>query len=171
MTAFAIPELRTERLLLRGFRAGDLDDYAPLRAEPEVARFVGGPLSREEVWDRMAVMVGQWSLRGYGVFAIAERASGRVVGHCGILHPADWPEPEIAYTVGPAHWGRGYAAEAARATRAYAFDAYAFPRLVSFIRPDNARSIRVAEKLGAVRGGPVRLRGFDAETWVHARPD
>jgi RimJ/RimL family protein N-acetyltransferase len=110
-------------------------------------------------------------LRGYGVFAIEEAASRRVIGHVGILHPADWPEPEIAYTIGPAAWGQGYATEAARAVRAWAFDSYAFPRLVSFIVPANARSIRVAEKLGAIRDGTVRLRGTIADVWVHRRSD
>jgi RimJ/RimL family protein N-acetyltransferase len=171
MTHVDIPELRTARLRLRAFRADDLDDYAAVRAEPEVARYIGGPLSRPEAWDRMAVMVGQWALRGYGVFAIEERASPRAIGHVGILHPADWPEPEIAYTIGPAAWGRGYATEAARAVRAWAFDSYAFPRLVSFIVPSNARSIRVAEKLGAVRDGTVALRGVTADVWVHRRPN
>ena len=171
MAHLDIPELRTARLRLRAFRLDDLDDYAAMRADPEVARYIGGPLSRREAWDRLAVMIGQWALRGYGVFAIEERASRRVIGHVGILHPYDWPEPEIAYTIGPAAWGEGYATEAARAVRAWAFDSYAFPRLVSFIVPSNARSIRVAEKLGAARDGTVTLRGTVADVWAHRRPD
>ncbi len=166
-----IPQLHTERLLLRGFRADDLDAYAGVRADPEVARYIGGPYTRVETWDRMAVMNGTWSLRGYGVFAVEEVASRRVVGHSGILHQPDWPEPEIAYTLHREVWGRGYAPEAARAIRAWAFDGYAFPRLVSYIRPDNARSMRVAEKLGATREGTVQLRGIEVTVWVHRRPD
>src|SRR6185437_9211909 len=115
MAHLDIPELRTARLRLRAFRLDDLDDYAAIRADPEVARYIGGPLSRPEAWDRLAVMIGQWALRGYGVFAIEERTSRRVIGHVGILHPDDWPEPEIAYTIGPPAWGEGYATEAARA--------------------------------------------------------
>jgi RimJ/RimL family protein N-acetyltransferase len=171
MTHLDIPELRTARLRLRAFRADDLDDYAAIRADPEVARFIGGLFSRPETWDRLAAMIGQWGLRGYGVFAIEEAASRQVIGHVGILHPDDWPEPEIAYTIGPASWGQGYATEAARAVRAWAFDSYAFPRLVSFIVPANARSIRVAEKLGAIRDGTVTLRGTIADVWAHRRPD
>lgn len=171
MTHMDIPELRTARLRLRAFRPDDLDDYAAIRAEPEVARYIGGPLSRVETWDRMAVMNGQWALRGYGLFAIEETASRRVIGHTGILHPDDWPEPEIPYTIGPAAWGQGYATEAARAVRAWAFDSYGFARLVSFVVPSNARSIRVAEKLGAVRDGTAALRGVTADVWVHRRPD
>ncbi len=153
MTQLSIPQLQTDRLLLRGFQAADLDDYAALRALPEVARYIGGPHSPAQAWDRMAVMIGSWTLRGYGVFAVVERETGRVIGHAGILHQPDWPEPEIAYTVHPDVWGRGFAPEAARAARAWAFDGYAFPRLVSYIEPSNARSIRVAQKLGAVRDG------------------
>ena len=171
MTHLDIPELRTARLRLRAFRADDLDDYATIRADPEVARYISGPFSSPETWDRMAMMVGQWALRGYGVFAVEEAASQRVIGHTGILHHGDWPEPEIAYTIGRDAWGQGYATEAARAVRAWAFDSYAFPRLVSFIVPSNARSIRVAEKLGAVRDGSVELRGTIADVWAHRRPD
>jgi RimJ/RimL family protein N-acetyltransferase len=171
MTHVDIPELRTARLRLRAFRIDDLDAYAALRAEPEVVHAIGGPLTRPETWDRMATMIGQWGLRGYGVFAVEEAAARQVIGHTGILHPTDWPEPEIAYTIGPTAWGQGYATEAARAVRAWAFDSYAFPRLVSYIVPSNARSIRVAEKLGATRDGTARLRSTTADVWVHRRPD
>ncbi len=171
MTHVDIPELRTARLRLRAFRLDDLDAYTAVRADAEVARAIGGPLTRPETWDRMAVMIGQWGLRGYGVFAVEEAASRQVIGHTGILHPTDWPEPEIAYTISPAAWGQGYATEAARAVRAWAFDSYAFPRLVSFIVPSNARSIRVAEKLGATRDGTVQLRGTTADVWAHRRPN
>ncbi len=93
MTAFDIPTLESARLRLRAFRAADLDDYAAIRADPEVGRLIGGPMTREQVWDRLGTMNGQWSLRGYGVFAVVEAATARAVGHCGVLHPVVWPEP------------------------------------------------------------------------------
>ena len=96
--------------------------------------------------------------------------SGRFVGFAGILHPADWPEPELAYTLDPAYWGRGYAIEAAARARDWAFEQFGFERLASFIMPENVRSVRVAEALGAVREGTVALRGHVAEWWVHHRP-
>jgi RimJ/RimL family protein N-acetyltransferase len=83
--------------------------------------------------------------------------------------PPEWPEPELDYSLDQPFWGRGLATEAARAARDWAFATLDFDRLASFIRPDNARSIRVAEKLGASREGMVDLRGSQAEWWVHRR--
>ncbi len=167
---FEIPTLRTERLLLRPFRASDLDALAVMQSNPDVRRFLGAGnlLSREETWALMERVLGQWSLRGYGVFAV--ETQGRCAGWAGILHPLEWPEPELAYSLDQPYWGRGLAGEAARAARDWAFATHGFARLASFIRPDNARSIRVAEKLGAVREGMVELRGSPAQWWVHRPP-
>lgn len=168
-TTFEIPTLRTERLVLRAFRAADLDAFAAIGANPAVRRFLGGNLlSRTETWGLMERVLGQWALRGYGLFAV--EIEGRCAGWAGVLHPLEWPEPELAYTLDQPFWGRGLASEAARAARDWAFAQLGLPRLASFILPDNARSIRVAEKLGAVREGTVELRGFHAEWWVHRSP-
>ena len=170
-TRIEIPTLHTDRLVLRAFRAGDWDRFAMMESNPEVRRYRGANLlSREEAWDAMQRNLGQWALRGYGVFAVAERNSGRFVGFAGVLHPVDWPEPELAYSLDQAFWGQGYAVEAAAAARDWAFEQHGMERLASFILPDNSRSIRVAQTLGAVREGTVVLRGFVAEWWVHPRP-
>ncbi len=170
MTDLAIPTLSSNRLVLRAFRASDLADYAPIRADPAVGRFIGGTLSPEQTWDRMAVMNGQWVLRGYGVFAVELASIHRVVGHAGVLHPIDWPEPEVAYSLGSAYWGQGLAPEAASAVRDWAFASFDWNALASFIDPGNERSIRVAEKLGATRDAALTLRGHVVHRWVHPRP-
>lgn len=156
---FEIPTLRTERLVLRAFRAADLDALAAMQANAEVRRFLGtgNLLTRDETWTLMERVLGQWLLRGYGIFAV--EAEGCCAGWAGVLHPVEWPEPELAYSLDQPFWGRGLATEAARAARDWAFATHGFTRLASFIRPDNARSIRVAQKLGAVREGMVELRG------------
>ena len=87
-----------------------------------------------------------------------------------MLHPAEWPEAELSYSLARDFWGRGIATEAVRAARDWAFANRGFSRLASFILPDNARSIRVAEKLGAVRESMVSLRGLEAQWWVHFSP-
>jgi RimJ/RimL family protein N-acetyltransferase len=166
---FEIPTLRTERLVLRAFRAADLDALAAMGANAEVRRFLGGNLlSRTETWGLMERVLGQWALRGYGLFAV--ETEGRCAGWTGVLHPMEWPEPELAYTLDQPFWGRGLASEAARAARDWAFACLGMSRLASFILPGNARSIRVAEKLGAVREGTIELREFHAERWVHRSP-
>jgi RimJ/RimL family protein N-acetyltransferase len=117
----------------------------------------------------MERILGQWALRGYGMFALEDMA-GRFVGRAGVLHPLEWSEPELAYALVSSAWGRGLATEAATAIRDWAFASFAFPRLASFIQPDNAASIRVVARMGAVRETTVTLLGGPAELWVHSRP-
>lgn len=168
-TTFEIPTLRTGRLELRAFRADDLDALAAMQANAAVRRFLGAGdlLSRAETWGLMERILGQWTLRGYGMFAI--EAEGRCAGWAGVLHPLEWPEPELSYSLDQPFWGRGLATEAATAARDWAFATHGFTRLASFIRPANVRSIRVAQKLGAIREGMVELRGLPAEWWVHGK--
>src|SRR5438094_53459 len=112
-----IPQLTTERLLLRDFRPEDFDAYAGMMAAPEVGRFLmdGRPLSRVEAWRQMAMFIGHWDLRGYGLWAVEERETGRFIGRIGCLEPEGFPAFEIAYTLTPSAWGHGYAREGAAA--------------------------------------------------------
>ena len=164
-----IPELRTERLVLRGLRASDWNAYAAINADPVVRDWLGGNLlSREQSWAQMETFLGQWVLRGYGIFAV--QVDGDLVGRVGILHPADWPEPELSWTLAAPFWGRGLATEAAAEVRRWVFERFNWDRMVSYISPENTRSRRVAEKLGAVQDGQIMLHGFVAEVWVHPAP-
>src|ERR1700722_14615709 len=117
MTTIEIPTLRTERLVLRALRADDLEPFAAMHANPEVVRHLGSgrTRSREETWDAMARSLGQWALRGYGMFAVEDAATGRFVGRTGILHSLEWPEAELAYGLDQPYWGRGLATESAMA--------------------------------------------------------
>jgi RimJ/RimL family protein N-acetyltransferase len=164
-----IPTLTTDRLVLRGFRPGDWDAYAAMNADPAVRQWLGGKcLSREQAWTQMESFLGQWALRGYGFFAVD--VGGSFAGRVGLLHPIDWPEPELAWTLAAPLWGRGLATEAAAEVRRWAFATLGRERLVSYILPENVRSQRVAAKLGAVRDGRIVLRDFVADVWVHAAP-
>jgi RimJ/RimL family protein N-acetyltransferase len=167
-----IPSLRTDRLILRAFRADDLDSFAAMHANPQVMRHLGPGVtrSREETWDAMARMLGQWPLRGYGMFAVEEASTGRFAGRAGLLHPAHWPEAELAFGLDSPFWGQGLATEAARALHRWAFHERQLPALVSYIRPANTASINVVRKLGASRIALLDLFGGPAEKWQH-QPD
>ncbi len=166
---FELPTLCTERLVLRGFRPGDLDPYASLNADPVFRRGLGGQvLSRAESWAQMERFMGQWALRGYGMLAVTR--ADVLVGRVGILHPIEWEEPELAWGIAPFCWGQGLAGEAARAVRTWAVAECGFPRLVSYILADNHPSRRVAEKLGAARQGTTVVRGLTVDRWVHPAP-
>jgi RimJ/RimL family protein N-acetyltransferase len=159
-----IPQLTTERLLLRGFEARDFEPYAEIMLDPEVTRHLGDgrPLSRAEAWRQLAFIIGHWTLRGFGVWAVEERASGALVGRIGCLEPEGWPGLEVAYTLARPAWGKGYAREGAAAALRYAHETLGRERIVSIIRPENAASIRVASALGAVQAGTVEFFGSPA---------
>lgn len=169
----AIPTLLTPRLTLRALRPEDLDAFAAMQANPEVMKTLGTGVTRTraETWDGMARMLGQWALRGYGMFAVVENASGRFIGRAGILHPYEWEGPELAYGFDQPYWGRGYATEAATILHRWAFIQKQMPSLVSYVKPGNEGSRRVLEKLGASHVGMTTLFGtVEAELWQHRTP-
>jgi RimJ/RimL family protein N-acetyltransferase len=144
--------LETERLTLRQFRESDHEPLASYHGDPELTRFLGGPLSPAENWRWLLSMLGHWSLRGFGYWAVEEKRTGRLCGAAGLIRHFDWPETELGWRVYPAWQGNGFATEAARSVRDFAATALGLRALVSYIAPENGASIRVAERLGALRG-------------------
>jgi RimJ/RimL family protein N-acetyltransferase len=95
----------------------------------------------------MATIVGNWHLHGLGMWAVEEKASGEMIGRAGLLEPEGWPGSEIGWVVARAHWGKGYATEAAQFCLDWAVKPLERNDLICLIRPGNTLSIRVAEKL------------------------
>jgi RimJ/RimL family protein N-acetyltransferase len=173
MTLIEIPTLTTARLRLRAFCVRDLDALAAMRANPEVVRYLGSgrTSTATEVWQMMAMFLGQWTLRGYGVWACDKVDDAAFVGYVGIFHPLDWLEPELIYSLDQPFWRQGFATEAAATARDWLFEHFPLARAASFIRPDNQASKRVAERLGAVYERTFERRGSDYEHWTHCRTD
>lgn len=148
-----VPVIRTERLVLRGFEARDLAAYVAYRTSPRNAR-PGGPMDAEEAAEKFAAMVGHWVAHGFGRHAICEAEDAPAIGHVGPSAHGAGDRPQMTWTLWSAeHEGRGYATEAARAV----LDRPApWSELPAFIRPANAPSRRVAERLGGslVEGAP-----------------
>lgn len=164
-----VPEIRTARLLLRGFRESDLDSFAAMQADPEVMRHLGlgtsagQPRTRFETWVNMATFTGQWALRGCGLWAV-ER-DGRFIGRVGILRPEGWPAFELGYALAREAWGQGLAHEAAVAALDWARGALPGEPIASFIHPGNLASQRLAAKLGATRAADISLMGGTVQNW------
>lgn len=154
--------IQTPRLLLRPFRDSDVEPYAAMCGDPEVMRYLGGRvvLSREDAWRQMAMLVGHWSLRGFGSWAVEERVTGNFVGRVGLHYPDGWPDREVNWALARQYWGKGFGFEAAQAALAHAFNALHWERATSLIDSKNQRSIRLAERLGERFEKEVEVRGF-----------
>ncbi|WAJ27365.1 GNAT family N-acetyltransferase [Antarcticirhabdus aurantiaca] len=166
--------IETERLLLRAPIPEDFEPIAAMSADAAVSRFVGGrPATREESWHRLLRHAGHWTLFGYGLFSVVEKATGNFAGYAGLAFfergfgPRFDGDPEAAWAFAPAAQNKGFATEAAHAAHA-ALDARLGPRrTVCIIDPENAASLNVAAKLGYVRFGEVFYR--DKTVWMLER--
>lgn len=164
-------ELLTERLRLRPFRSGDFEAHAEICADAEVMKHIrAGALSRADAWWQLARYMGHWQLRGYGLWAVVERATERLVGHLGFLEPEGAHGFEMGWALARSAWGKGYALEGTRAAIHHAFTALDRDRIVCVITPDNARSIRLAERLGARREGELEESGRRLLVFAITRP-
>ncbi len=151
-------ELRTPRLLLRQWRAADLEPFAQLNADPRVMEFFPSVLSRADsnrfVNERILPAFAQ---RGYGLWAVEVPGVTPFAGFVGLLEHT-WeasftPCVEVAWRLDAGHWGRGYATEGARAAVAYGFGVAGLDEIVSMTAVTNTRSIAVMERLGMRRAG------------------
>ena len=144
------PVLTTDRLTLRAPQAGDWPAWRDFATGPR-AQYIGGPFTDPgAAWRGFGHVIGHWVLRGFGMFVFTLRGEDAPLGMAGPWYPDAWPEHEIGWTVWTAAAeGRGLAHEAARAARAFAFDRLGWDTAVSYIAPENARSIALASRLGA----------------------
>jgi RimJ/RimL family protein N-acetyltransferase len=172
-----VDTLETDRLTLRMFREEDLDAYAAMCADPEVMRYLGEgkTLARADAWRQMAMILGHWRLRGFGFWAVEERATGALLGRIGFFQPEGWPGFELGWTLRREAWGHGYATEGARRALRHAFTTMDRAHVISLIYPANTPSIRVAERIGEtverrveLFGHEVLVYGITRDAW---RPD
>ena len=144
--------IRTDRLVLRRWRDEDLHPFADLNADPEVMAYMPALLDRRESDALAARIREQLEQRGFGLWAVEIPEAVPFIGYVGLSVPrftaAFTPCVEVGWRLARAHWGRGYATEAARASLAFGFDHVGLDEIVSFTVPANARSIAVMERLG-----------------------
>jgi RimJ/RimL family protein N-acetyltransferase len=158
--------------VLRQFRGADFEGYFRLVSDPEVRRFIGGGEvpTREDAWRHMAMLAGIWTLRGYGQWAIEEKASGTLVGRAGVWFPEGFPEMEAGWVISRDHWGSGYATEAGREALRHAFATLGVAHVISIIDPENIASRRVAEKLGGSIDKTGVFRGHETLFYGYTSP-
>jgi RimJ/RimL family protein N-acetyltransferase len=141
------PVLETERLTLRAFNTQDMEAGMKFLMDRGTV-YMGGPYTAADAWDHCAGLIGHWAIRGFGLFVICRKGTDRAIGDCGLLRPHGYPENELGWGIWDKNLeGKGHVREAAEAVRAYAFDTLGWTTLVSYIDPENARSIALAERL------------------------
>ncbi len=172
MLTVTIPVLDTPRLRLRAPKLGDFAVFDRYFSTAR-SRWNGGPMDDRKARYRIfGHIFGQWILRGYGMFLIADRTSDKALGACGLWHPVHWPEPEVGWGL----WdetaeGQSLAFEAAQAALTDTFTRVGLPTAVSYIDPANARSIALAERLGAMRDTAADRPDPDDLVYRHPHPE
>ncbi|WP_299686275.1 GNAT family N-acetyltransferase [uncultured Tateyamaria sp.] len=167
------PTITTARLTLRAHEMADFQPLYDLFATDR-ARYMGGPVPAKKMWYWIAAEVGSWSLKGIGSWGLVRNDDGAFMGQIGINEPHHFPEPELGWTLLEPFEGHGYASEAATAALNWWWAQDRADTLVSYIHPDNERSITLAERLGARHDATAPLPAGEtaAETAVyrHRRP-
>jgi ribosomal-protein-alanine N-acetyltransferase len=159
-----VANLETERLLLREFRAGDLDAYATrIFGDVAVMRYLpkrDAPAA-ERAQKTMDFFNEHWRYFPYGPWAVVEKKSGELIGHCGLRFIPEIEETEVLYAFGKEFWGKGYATEAARSSVQYGFHNIGLDRIIALAVPENIASRRVMEHCGLKHEKDAHLFGMD----------
>lgn len=163
--AGTVPVLLTPRLMLRAPVIADFAAWAEIVCSGWGAH-IGGPFGMDEAWDDFCRAVAVWMLRGHGLWTVVA-GEGEVAGFVLVgFEPGD-AEPELGFLFREGYEGKGLAAEAAVAARDHAFDILGLPVLASYVAPDNLRSARLVQRLGAE---PVAGLQDGSQVWRH-HPD
>jgi RimJ/RimL family protein N-acetyltransferase len=148
--------IETERLLLRDWQPSDAPPFAALNADPEVTRYLRGPMSRDASDELIARIRAHWHAHAFGLYAVEIKSSGAFAGFVGLAVPSFLPDVlpavEVGWRLAREHWGQGYATEGAAACLDHGFGDLGLRQIISIIDPRNSASVRVAERLDMARG-------------------
>lgn len=151
------PLLKTQRLLLRPPTQDDFPAFADMMSDNEHVRFIGGSQLRATAWRTWAMLAGSWSLLGFGMFSVIERATGHWIGRVGPWAPEGWPGNEVGWGLSSAATGKGYGVEAASAALDWTFNTLGWRDVIHIIAPANLPSAALAARLGSTNLGPTKL--------------
>ena len=158
--------LETDRLILRELTPDDAEFIFELLNEPSFIQNIGDRNIRTLDDARAYIVngpVASYAKNGFGLYLVVLRETGESIGMCGLIRRDGLEDVDIGYALVPRFWSRGYAVEAARATKAYAKEVIGLKRIVAIVDPANEGSIRVLEKIGLRYEKMVRLSADDID--------
>jgi len=166
--------IETETLILRSFVPEDLDNYyTQVYGDAEVMKYISGGIARNR--DRTNDVL-QFAMRhektyGYSLWALLSKADDKFIGHCGLIHPGESQEVELACALGRDYWGQGIGPEAAIATLRYGFETAGLEKIIALAYADNKASQRGMEKIGLKYKGITDLYYNTSLVWYQLERD
>ena len=149
-----IPELTSPRLIMRAPREEDFPIYRAFYADSEASQFYGGPLIASNAWKQLAMELGHWYLKGYGMWSLELRSTGEMIGGCGFWWPGGWPRPELTWWLVKSFRGSGFATEASFSAIDFAYQELNWSSVETHLDDEN----EAARKLVFRLGGSVLVR-------------
>lgn len=153
-----LPDIETPRFFLRVYAPEDVDALYAIRNDTDVYQYFHVaylPPAKEKMREAIARHTRRWLENGFGEFAVIKKASGKLIGYCGLQYLDDTEEIEIYYGFPKKYWGKGFATEAAQAVLKFAFDKANPAQVVGVTSPKNIASQRVLEKIGLKFQGEI----------------
>lgn len=154
--------LTTERLILRKPKATDFEQFKAFAAKGGL-KHIYGDVTEGQVFRSFASEFGHWEMLGFGMWIVTEKGNDTAIGMVGPWFPDDWPETEIGWMIFGNSEGKGIAYEAALAARTDAYARLGWTTAVSYIAPENTRSIKLAERMGATLDPNARIPKEDED--------
>jgi RimJ/RimL family protein N-acetyltransferase len=143
-----------------------------MNADPATMRYLGGPFGTAATERLVTHLIGMWTLRGHGMWAVEERASGEFLGRAGSYVGDGWPGVEVAVSIRRDHWGRGLGTEAIRASLDFGFERLPVTELITATHRDNAGMNAIARRLGMTFRGVADVGPWRASNvYVISRAD
>ncbi len=157
----------TTRLLCRRLTPDDFEAMLEVYGDADAMRYVGdgSPLTEDEARKWIEVTQNNYLKRGYGMFALVEPATQKVIGFCGIVHPGGQLEPEVKYAFLPTHWGKGLATEAIAELIKYGASVHGLTHIIATVAPEHVVSQKVLGKVGMYKT-KLRIEEDGSETQV-----
>jgi ribosomal-protein-alanine N-acetyltransferase len=169
-----MPEIETARLLLKPYTLDYLDKLIPILSNPAVMKYSPrGPIPKDQVekvtQEILEFFIAHWQQHGFGVWAVVEKVTSKLIGHCGLNFLPNSPEVEVLYRLDQAYWNQGIASEAAKASLRYGFEEVKLDSIVAIAAPEHTASRRVMEKVGLKYEKNARFHNLDVVYYALAR--